>query len=126
MVRRIIAAVIGIASAGNGAVMLAAGKAWFEATPGVADTGPYNPHFTADVGAAYLIAGLSLIARAWRARYWPAAIAGAAFFAAHALIHVAGLLGGHSHHAAFEMFVVIVPAALSLFAALPAKGERHA
>lgn len=126
MVRRIIAAVIGVASAGNGAVMLAAGESWFQATPGVAETGPYNPHFTADVGAAYLVAGLSLIARAWRPRYWPAALAGAAFFAAHALIHLAGLLGGHSHHAAFETFVVIVPAALSLYAALPAKGRDHA
>lgn len=126
MVRKIIAAVTGVASAANGAVMLAAGQGWFESTPGVADTGPYNPHFTADVGAAYLVAGLSLLVRAWRVRYWPAAFAGAAFFAAHALIHVVGLIGGHSHHAAFETLVVIVPAALSLFAALPAKGERHA
>lgn len=126
MVRRIFAAILGMAGAANGALMLAAGGRWYEATPGVADTGPYNPHFVADIGAAYLVAGVGLLVRAWRAGCWPAALAGASFFAAHALIHVAGLLGGHSHHQAFETAVVVIPAALSLWTALPAKGERHA
>lgn len=125
--KRLIAAVIGALSAGNGAVMLGAGEAWYGATPGVADTGPYNPHFVADVGAAYLVAGLALLARARRPDLWPAAVAGALFFAAHALIHIAGLAGGHSHHAAFETALVILPAALGLWAAFPATGEkRHA
>ncbi|MEK7266093.1 MAG: hypothetical protein AAB227_08340 [Pseudomonadota bacterium] len=127
MMKKGLAAVIGAISAANGLLMLIAGQEWFSSTPGVADTGPYNPHFVADVGAAYLIAGLALLARALRPQWWPAAVAGALFFVAHALIHVAGILGGHSHHAAFETALVILPAALSLFAAFPsAREKRHA
>lgn len=126
MLKRILSALLGLMAAANGARMLLLGERWFQATPGVADTGPFNPHFVADVGAAYAVAGLALLARAWRPQYWPAAVAGAAFFSAHALIHVAGLLGGRSHHAAFELALVVIPAALSLWAAFPSKGELHA
>jgi hypothetical protein len=126
MIKRVISGVLGALSAANGAVMLAAGRRWYDTTPGVADTGAFNPHFVADVGAAYLVAGLALAARAWRPHYWPAAVAGAAFFTAHALIHVLGILGGHSHNAGFDTALVIIPAALSLWAAFPAKEERHA
>lgn len=126
MVKRILAALTGATAAGNGALMLVNGPHWFQSVPGVTDTGPYNAHFVYDVGAAFLIAGLALIARAWRPRYWPAALAGASFLSAHALIHVAGLLGGHSHHAAFELASVIAPAAFALWASFPAKGESHA
>lgn len=126
MIKRIAAALTGITSAGNGFYMLADGRHWFGAVTGVSDTGPFNPHFVADVGAAFLIAGLALIARAWRPQFWPAALAGAGFLCAHALIHVAGLIGGLSHHAGFELASVIAPALLALWASLPARGERHA
>jgi hypothetical protein len=43
--------------AANGAVMLAAGRWWYGAVPGVSETGPYNPHFVKDIGAAYLVVG---------------------------------------------------------------------
>lgn len=125
MVKRILSAVLGAVSAGNGLVMLVAGERWFAQTPGVAATGPYNPHFVADVGAAYFVGGLALLARAWRPRWWPAAIAAAAFFAAHALIHLAAILGGHAEHAAFELALVVAPAALAVWAAFPGKGEVH-
>lgn len=124
MARRIVSGVVGAFSALNGVVMLAAGERWFASTPGVAATGPYNPHFVADVGAAYAVGGLALLLRAFRPEYWPAAVAGAAFFAAHALIHVAGIIGGHSGAPAIEAALVILPAALALWAAFPAAGER--
>ncbi len=126
MMKRVISGVLGALSAANGALMLGAGRQWYETTPGVADTGPFNPHFVADVGAAYAVAGLALLARALRPQYWPAAVAGAAFFSTHALIHVISIAGGHSHHVGFELALVVIPAALSLFAAFPSKGERHA
>lgn len=126
MVRKLIAAILGLASAGNGAFMLAAGRRWYETTPGVAGTGPFNPHFVADVGAAYLVGGLALLARAVRPEYWAAAMAGALFFAAHAAIHLVGIIAGDTHHAGFELALVVVPAALALWAALPAKGEKIA
>jgi hypothetical protein len=125
MLKRILSAVLGAVSGANGVVMLAAGERWFAETPGVAATGPFNPHFVADVGAAYLVGGLALLARAWRPRLWPAAVAASAFFVAHALIHLIAIAGGHAGHAVFELAVVIAPAALSFWAAFPGKDEPH-
>lgn len=79
----------------NGLVMLAAGRWWYGAVPGVTGTGPFNPHFVKDIGAAYLVAGAAF---AWLAlRKSPAArgaaAAGAAFLALHAGIHLATAIG---------------------------------
>lgn len=126
MLKRALSGIIGAGTAINGAMMLIAGRHWYDTTPSVADTGPFNPHFVADVGAAYTVAGLSLVARAFRPEYWPAAVAGAAFFCAHAIIHVIGLLGGHSHHAGFEWALVVIPAIASFWAAFPSKGDMYA
>jgi len=109
----------------NGAFMLIDGARWYDSVPGLAHTGPYNPHFVADIGAAYLVAGLALIARAWRPRYWPAAIAGAAFMVAHALIHVADLTLQRSGNPNVDVFLVILPSLLAFWSALPAR-DAHA
>jgi hypothetical protein len=106
--------------------MLVAGPHWYETVPGVTDTGPFNPHFVQDIGLAFLMAGLALAARAWRPRYWPAAVAGAGFLAAHALLHLALIAGGHSHHVAFDLLAIVVPAAIALYSAFPNQGEHHA
>jgi peptidoglycan/LPS O-acetylase OafA/YrhL len=106
--------------------MLVAGPFWYANVPGVTDTGPFNPHFVQDIGLAFLAAGLALAARAWRPRYWPAAVAGATFLAAHALLHLVMIVGGHSHHTGFDLLVIVLPAALALYSAFPSKGEYHA
>jgi peptidoglycan/LPS O-acetylase OafA/YrhL len=124
--QRSIAAILGAASVVNGAMMLFAGPFWYASVPGASETGPYNPHFVQDIGAAFLIAGLALAARAWRPRYWPAAVAGAAFMAAHALIHLVLLVAGHDHHRGFDLAAVVLPSALALYSAFPNQGERHA
>jgi len=62
--RRSIAAVLAVLTVLNGSIMLLAGPAWYESVPGASETGPYNPHFVQDVGAAFLVAGLALAARA--------------------------------------------------------------
>jgi hypothetical protein len=121
--RRILAAMLGVGGALNGAFMLSDSARWYDSIPGVAHTGPYNPHFVADIGAAYLAASLALVARAWRPRYWPAALAGAGFLAMHALIHVADLTLQRSTDPLTDIAAVIVPSALALWAALPEKGE---
>ena len=72
------------------------------------------------------VAGLALAARAWRPRYWPAAVAGAGFLAAHALLHLLMILSGHDHYAAFDLIAVVLPSALALYSAFPDKGECHA
>ena len=74
--RRSLAAILAIPTLLNGLAMLLAGSSWYATIPGVAETGPFNPHFVQDIGAAFLVAGLALAARAWRPRYWPAAVAG--------------------------------------------------
>jgi hypothetical protein len=124
VVKRIVAALLGATGALNGAFMLIDGARWYDSVPGLPHTGPYNPHFVADIGAAYLVASLALLARAWRPRYWPAAIAGAAFLVAHALIHVADLTMQRSGDPRVDIFLVIIPAALAAWAALPTKAER--
>ena len=124
--RRAIAAVLAIPTLVNGLAMLAAGSLWNDTVPGVTDTGPFNPHFVQDIGLAFLMASLALAVRAWRPRYWPAAVAGAGFLAAHALLHVALIAGGHSHHVASDLLAIVVPSALALYSAFPSQGEYHA
>ncbi|MGA7803331.1 hypothetical protein [Bradyrhizobium sp.] len=125
--QRWIAGILAVFNIGNGLAMLFAGSAWWASVPGVADTGPFNPHFVADVGAAFLVAGLALAARAFRPVSWPAALAGAGFLAAHALIHLVMIASGHDRHAVADCLSVIAPAALALYAAFPNRqGESHA
>jgi hypothetical protein len=124
--RRTITAIFALLTIFNGTLMLFDGASWYESVPGVIETGPYNPHFVQDIGAAFLVAGLALAARAWRPVYWPAAVAGAGFLAAHALIHLVIIVAGHDHHAAFDLAAVVLPSALALYSAFPTQGERHA
>jgi len=123
--RRQLAAILAIPTVLNGLTMLVAGPFWYASVPGVTDTGPFNPHFVQDIGLAFLAAGLALAARAWRPRYWPAAVAGAGFVAAHALLHLMMIIGGHSHQPGFDLSVIVLPAALALYSAFPSKGESH-
>jgi len=124
--RRLILGLVGGSNALNGLTMLTVGPRWYALVPGVTDTGPYNGHFIQDIGIAFLIAGLALAATAWRPALWPAGLAGASFLAGHALLHLAGLVAGHAHHAAFDLAVIVVPAALAVITAIPAKEIRHA
>jgi len=124
--RRTLAAILAVSNVINGLTMLLSGPFWYVTVPGAAETGPFNAHFVQDVGAAFLVAGLALAARAWRVNYWPAAVAGAGFLAAHALIHLAAIVAGHDHHATFDVVAVVLPSALALYSAFPSKGEHHA
>ena len=121
IVSAILAAILGL----NGLAMLFAGLWWYGAVPGVIATGPYNPHFVRDIGAAYLVVGVSLAAYAARpARAWPALIAAAAFLTLHAAIHVFDAACG-SHplsDVARDFAGVYLPAILTLAIALNRKG----
>ena len=88
-ITRSLAALLTLVMGGNGIAMLFAGLWWYGVVPGVTATGPYNPHFVRDIGAAYLVVGASLAAFAWRPRdAWPAVAAAAGFLTLHAAIHV--------------------------------------
>jgi len=112
--RRVIIWVFDLALAANGVVMLALPERWYAAVPGVAATGPFNPHFVRDIGAAYLVAGGALLwfLRDKAAR--PAAIAGAAFLALHALVHIADAIAGREalRQLALDIPLVILPGLL--------------
>jgi peptidoglycan/LPS O-acetylase OafA/YrhL len=122
--RRSMAAILAVPTVINGFLMLVAGPFWYESVPGASETGPFNPHFVQDIGAAFVVAGLALAARAWRPRYWTAAVAGAGFLAAHALIHLVAMVSGHDHRAGFDLIAVVIPSALALYSAFPAPGEH--
>lgn len=120
--RRWIAGLLGTFNLGNGVTMLVAPAFWASIVPGVAEHGPIPPHFVQDVGAAFLAAGLGLIARAVRPSWWPAAAAGTGFLLLHAGLHLAELAGGHAHAPVSDLALVVVPAALALWVSLPAEG----
>ncbi len=54
--RRSIAVILAVPTVLNGLMMLFAGPAWYASVPGASETGPYNPHFVQDIGAAFLVA----------------------------------------------------------------------
>ncbi|WP_407168570.1 hypothetical protein [Bradyrhizobium sp. ORS 111] len=120
-----IAAGLGLLNIANGLAMLIASSIWWAVVPGVQDTGPFNRHFVQDVGAAFVVAGVALAARAWRTEYWPASLAGAGFLGIHSALHLAEIVAGHNHQAAADLATIILPAALAVYAALPNKGDRR-
>jgi hypothetical protein len=124
--QRRLAGILAAFHAANGLAMLCAGSTRWTRVPGAAETGPFNPHLVQDVGAAFLAAGLALGLRAWRPNYWPAALAGSFFLVGHATIHLIMLASGHDHHLGADLAGVVLPAALAVYSAFPAKGEQYA
>src|SRR6266478_4034492 len=59
--------ILAVFNVGNGLVMLFAGSMWWAHVAGARETGPLNPHFVQDVGAAFAVAGLA--PGAWRPAY---------------------------------------------------------
>ena len=89
LLSRIITGLLAAILGANGLAMLFAGLWWYGAVPGVTATGPFNPHFVRDIGAAYLVTAGGLGAFAWRPREaWPALVGAAAFLTLHAAIHI--------------------------------------
>ena len=126
MLKRGLLALIGLLNLANGVKMLVDGRNWYDTIPGVPDTGPYNPHFVEDIGLAFIVAGCGLLAAAWRPKFWPAALTGAAFLTAHAGLHLVGIAQGQDHHAALDVGLIVAPSLIALWAALPSKEARDA
>jgi uncharacterized protein YjeT (DUF2065 family) len=112
----------------NGVAMLGFPETWFGLVPSVADTGPFNPHFVRDVGSAYVVAGGGLIWFWLDKRARPAAVAGAAFLALHAFVHLWDAAVGRESlvHFLEDVPVVIVPGLLvfKLARRRPTSGEE--
>lgn len=122
---RAVSAILAVILGGNGLAMLFAGLWWYGVVPGVIATGPYNPHFVRDIGAAYLVTGAGLGWFAARPREgWPALAGAAAFLTLHAAIHVFDAVCGARPlaDAARDFAGVYLPAILTLAIALRRKG----
>lgn len=117
--RRAFAILLAVTMGGNGFVMLAAGRWWYGAVAGVPQTGPFNPHFVKDIGAAYLAVGAAFAWLAARpsAQARGAAMAASAFLALHAAIHLAASLSAPAALADFarDFPGVILPALLAVW-----------
>jgi hypothetical protein len=124
--RRMVAFILGLALAVNGLMMLGWPVAWYAAVPGVSATGPFNPHFIRDIGAAYLVTGAALTAFANTSGALPAAQTAAAFLTLHALVHLWDAAAGREHGQ--QLFVdlptIFLPAALAISVAWAAGGRR--
>lgn len=123
MLTRIAAALLGVFHSGNGLYMLLAPRAWFAAAPGASDTGPFNGHFIADVGFAFLAGGLTFLAFALRPKLKLAALGASGFLVFHALLHLGGIAQGHVHNLPVDLGAIALPAFLGLALARPQKGE---
>jgi hypothetical protein len=129
--RRVLAIILGIGLALNALLMLAVPAAWYASVPGVTQTGPFNPHFVRDIGAAYLVAGAALLWFAASPKAQSAAQAGAAFLTLHALVHLWDAAAGreHAHQLLIDLVTIFVPSALAVWIAWPAPkrhyGETH-
>jgi hypothetical protein len=128
--RKILALILGAGLAANGLFMLGDPAAWYAAVPGVPMTGPLNPHFVRDIGCAYCVAGAALAALAFAARARAAALAGGAFLALHALVHLWDWASGREmlDHLIADLPAVFAPPALALWLAWPnsiVRKEKH-
>ncbi len=119
--RRALASILGISLAANGLAMLFLPLAWYRAVPGVPGTGPFNPHFVRDIGCAYLASGGPLAWFSFDARARAAAMAGAAFLALHATVHLWDLTAGRESLAdlKFDFLAIFIPAILAIWLAWP-------
>jgi hypothetical protein len=113
--------ILGILAAANGVFMLAAPASWYATAPGVPNTGPLNGHFIRDIGAAFLVSGGSLVWFACDARARPTALACAAFFVLHALVHLSDAMTGREpmYQALRDLPTVYLGALLTLWIAWP-------
>jgi hypothetical protein len=87
----------------NGFIMFAMPAAWYGSFPGVAETGPFNPHFVRDIGAAYVVSGLVCVWIAFDRAARRKAQAGALFLARHAVVHLWDAAAGREH--AHQLFI---------------------
>lgn len=124
---------LALSGAANGTWMLVDPAHWYHHLPaGVPDTGPLNAHFVRDIGCAFVVFSGALF-WAWRAPVWrrPLVVTTAAFYAAHAVLHVHDVARGllTSDHLLLDAWGVYLPAALMTAAAvaqLRASSEGHA
>lgn len=99
----------------NGLTMLAAPLLWYQLTPGVIETGPFNSHFIRDIGLAFVGASCSaLLIFSPRYKNFAAMAAPIIFIGGHSIFHL--LEFAHHQPPAIEiardMALIIIPSIL--------------
>ena len=120
---KILVFILAAMMAGNGVFMFADPQAWYDAVPGVHDTGPINFHFVRDIGIAYFTAGVAI---AWSelGGGWRASALAALFIGGHSLLHAGEtLMGHHLDVLGPELAAVHVPAVLLVIISFLQKGR---
>jgi hypothetical protein len=132
-IEAVLAGLLAVILGANGLVMLFDGAWWYGVVPGVPATGPFNPHFVKDIGAAYLVVAAGLAAFAlWPGAAFSALTAAAAFLTLHAAVHVSDALASPTcgHDLIRDLPGVFLPALISLGLVAsqlnPSKEPRHA
>jgi hypothetical protein len=122
MVKLGFAIALGLFYLALGAMMLLDPAGWYEATPGVAHTGPFNAHFVIDVALAFAASGALWLAAVFAPLHRGGLALGAASWPAlHAAFHVVGWAQhGLPSGAALwsEVLGVVLVAAVSLALAI--------
>lgn len=113
---------IALSLAANGLYMLVAPESWYHAMPTVSHTGPFNPHFVRDIGAAYLACSGALVWLALgREGGSAAALTGGTFLLFHGLIHLWDTIAGRATfaHLTQDFVTVLLVPVLVLWLAWP-------
>lgn len=113
MLYRLISGGLGLFQAAVGLPMILAPERWFATAPGVAATGPFNPHFVIDAGLGFLAAGIAFLVCAWRPRLRLVGLGASGFVVFHALFHLLHLMMGDSTAPAADIGLA-VPAFLGV------------
>ena len=128
---RFMFAAIALVYLANGLTMLGLPEFWYRSIPGVADTGPMNPHFIRDIGLAFLACGGVLLGRILPvSRLSGGAMAVLIFIGGHALLHVVEDFYHRPawHALAADLLLVVAPAVLVcgwLLSSRPAKEKAQ-
>ena len=107
--------IIAILYMANGLIMLAAPLLWYQLTPGVVETGPFNSHFIRDIGLAFVGASCSALL-IFSTQYKKFAIIAAPiiFIGGHGAFHLLEFF----HHQTFaidiarDMALIVIPSIL--------------
>jgi len=111
---KIVTYVVAALMAANGVYMFIDPPGWYDAVPGVHETGPINLHFIRDIGIAYFTAGAALAWSAYGAG-WRASALAALFLGGHALLHAGETIMGHHRDVLLnELIGVHLPGVLAV------------
>lgn len=119
---------LGLGLVGNGLFMLLVPGIWYHTLPTVSATGAFNPHFVRDIGAAYAVAGGTLL---WLALDLAggraAAVTGGMFLTLHALVHLWDAAAGRASpaHLSQDFVPVIAVPLLICWLVWPQAGGRQ-